>query len=251
MAEIARVEVYIDGQEQPFQVLKQAPFQVRLNPADFAAGDHFMQVYVHYTNGDTHHYIYRFTVTKEHRTYAGYLNRAPVGAPIDVVLLDPSEAEIAVARPSTFTHGVLPALLFVLIAGIATWFSFLGENPVKDYVEHTEPIAAASVGGAQDAAPAAAGEADGAAIYAQHCATCHGPEGQGQGEVFPALAGNPNLADTQMVVDVVLHGRPGTAMPPWGQQLSDEEIAAVVNYILSAWGNDFGQISVDDIAAQR
>ncbi len=252
MAEIARVEVFVDGQDKPFQVLEKAPFQVRLNPADFAEGDHFLQVQVHYTNGDYHHYIYRFTVTQENRTYAGYLNRAPVGAPIEVELLDPSEAVIETPRPTFMAHGVLPALLFVLIAGLATWFSILGDRPVKDFVEDTQPLAAASVGSAaQDAAAAPAGAVDGAAIYAQNCATCHGPEGQGQGDIFPALAGNPNLADTEMVMDVVLHGREGTAMVPWGNQLSDEEIAAVVNYILSAWGNDFGSVTAEDIAARR
>ncbi len=250
MAEIARVEVYMDGHSQPFQVLEKAPFQLRIDPADFAEGDHFMEVLVYYTNGDSHRYFYRFTVTRTNQTYAGYLDRAPVGAPIEVLLLDPSEEVVATARPTRFTHGVLPVLLFLLIAGVATWFSYIGDQPVKDFVENIEPVAAAAAAG-QDAPQAAAGSPDGAAIYAQHCVACHGPEGQGQGDIFPALAGNQNLADLEMVVDVVLHGREGTAMVPWGEQLTDEEIAAVVNYILNAWGNSFGTITAEDVAARR
>ncbi|NPA07335.1 MAG: cytochrome c [Chloroflexi bacterium] len=252
MAEIARVEVYVDGQSTPYKVLEKGPFQVQIDPADFAEGDHFLQVYVYYTNGDFHQYLYRFSVARKNQTFAGYLNRAPVGAPIEVILIDPSEETVAAARPNPFVHGILPVLLFLLIAGVAAWFAYMGDKSVKDYVENIEPIAAAAAASeSQGEAKAGGGAVDGATIYAQNCASCHGPDGQGQGDVFPALAGNQNLADLEMVMDVVLHGRPGTAMVPWGQQLSDEEIAAVINYILNSWGNNFGTVTPEDIAARR
>lgn len=94
----------------------------------------------------------------------------------------------------------------------------------------------------------AAATADGRAIYTQNCATCHGPEGKGQPGLYPPLASNRDLArDNGMFpVTVVLHGIAGaidvggtrydSAMPAFGH-LSDAEIAAVVNYIRSAWGN--------------
>jgi len=252
MAEIARVEVFVDGQPKPFRVLEQAPFQVKIDPADFSEGDHWLEVRVYYKNGDFHRYFYRFTVTRKNQTYAGYLNRAPVGAPIEVLLLDPSE-EVVTSKPNPFVHGILPVLLFLLIAGVAAWFAYKGDKPVKDFVENIEPVAAAAAAGetTQGEAKTGTSTVDGKALYAQHCAACHGPEGKGQGDVFPALAGNANLADIDMVIDVVLHGRQGTAMVPWGEQLSDEEIAAVINYILNAWGNNFGTVTPEDIAARR
>ena len=44
------------------------------------------------------------------------------------------------------------------------------------------------------------------------------------------------LGKSQAQLDVVLHGRPGTAMAPF-RQLSDVELAAVVTYTRNAWGN--------------
>ncbi len=253
MAEIARIEVFLDGQTEPLQVLTQAPYTLELDPRQFSPGDHHLTVHVVYTNGDFHRFFYAFTVQERNETFVGYLNRAPVSAPVQVHLIDPAEQTIAAVKPNAFVHGVLPALFFLLIAGVATWFAYIGDKPVQDHVTDIEPVAAAAVSGAPSSeevgSPGAA--PDGQALYKQHCATCHGPEGQGQGDVFPALAGNTNLADLEMVMDVVLHGRQGTAMVPWGQQMSDDEIAAVINYILSAWGNDFGTVTPDDIAQRR
>ena len=94
-------------------------------------------------------------------------------------------------------------------------------------------------------APAAAGAApaaDGSAVYARNCATCHGADGHGQPGFIPPLAGNPDLAldGGAFPVAVVLHGMDGpiavsgatyhSAMPPF-DHLSDAEIAAVVNFV--------------------
>ncbi len=59
------------------------------------------------------------------------------------------------------------------------------------------------------------------------------------------------MTRTDMVLDTVLHGRQGTAMPPWGEQMNDDQIAAVINYVLSAWGNDFGAVTPEDVATKR
>ncbi len=251
MAEIARIEVFVDGKPEPFQVLTQAPFTLHLSPDQFAPGEHHLTVEVFYNNGDYHTYVYAFTVQEQNEVFVGYLNRTPIGAPLQVHLIDPAEATIAATKPSLFIHGLLPVLLFVLIAGVATWFSYVGDRAVSDKVTTVEALAPAEGSQSSSAASAGNGAHDGQALYAQYCTACHGPQGQGQADVFPALAGNEALADTEMVLDVVLHGRSGTAMPAWGEQLSDEEIAAVINYIFHAWGNDFGQVTPEDVAAHR
>jgi mono/diheme cytochrome c family protein len=97
-------------------------------------------------------------------------------------------------------------------------------------------------------APPAAAMARGAKVYEQHCAACHGDQGQGESGAFPALAGNRavNLADPTNLVRVVLQGGylPATAgnprphgMPPFQQVLSDEDIAAVTTFVRNQWGN--------------
>ncbi|CAF0701732.1 Cytochrome c class I [Candidatus Methylacidithermus pantelleriae] len=246
MAKITRVEVYVDGASEPFQVLTEEPFKVRLDPADFAEGDHFLRIAVHYDNGEYYDHLYTFTVAHRNEAYAGHLNRVPMGAPIDVDLIDPMEREATSSSPNRVLYALLPVVLFLFIGGVAAWFNFFGSRAASDVMTQIEPIPTPSQGRTP-----AAGPVDGAALYAQHCSVCHGPSGKGQPGVFPALAGNPNLADTDLVLNTILHGRPGTAMPPWGPRLSDEEIAAIVNYIRSSWGNDFGTVTREDVAAKR
>ena len=79
-------------------------------------------------------------------------------------------------------------------------------------------------------------------VYGKACLACHQANGQGIPGVFPALAGSPMaLNDMDGHIDIVLNGKPGTAMTAFGPQLSDVEIAAVVTYERNAWGNDTGE----------
>ncbi len=245
MAQIERVEVYVDGSPEPFQVITQAPFKVKLNPADFEAGDHNMRVVIYYDNGEYYDQPYLFTIQHNNEIAVGHINQSPIHSPVAVDLIDPMEQE-GLPPPKVLTHAVIPTLLFLLILVVAGWFSFYGDTSASAEVTNIEPIAKPS----RPEAPAG-GAVDGAAIFAENCASCHGPNGEGQGDVFPALAGNANLADTDMVIDTVLRGRQGTAMVPWGEQMNDDQIAAVINYVLSAWGNDFGSVTPEEVAAKR
>lgn len=89
---------------------------------------------------------------------------------------------------------------------------------------------------------------DGKAVYTRQCTSCHQPGGTGLPKTFPPLAGNSDLfLDRLFPVYVVLNGLEGPAkikgehyqgvMPPF-DHLTNAEIAAVVGYIRSAWGND-------------
>jgi mono/diheme cytochrome c family protein len=88
----------------------------------------------------------------------------------------------------------------------------------------------------------------GKTVYDAQCASCHGAQGEGKLPEYPPLAGNQSIQMASAVnpIRMVLNGGfpPGTAgnpmpygMPPFAQLLSDEEVAAVVTYIRSAWGN--------------
>ena len=74
-------------------------------------------------------------------------------------------------------------------------------------------------------------------IYQQNCAGCHGDEGGGG--VGPALAGNRALEDAAQTTNRIVNG--GGGMPAYGGRLSEEQISAVVTYIRTSWGNDYGQ----------
>ncbi len=106
----------------------------------------------------------------------------------------------------------------------------------------------------------------GARLYAQHCATCHGENGQGlkaEGNVaLPALASNRavTMASSANLIRIILAGgyAPTTAgnprpygMPPFVHLLSDEDIASVASYIRSSWGNQAKAVSGAEVVAQR
>lgn len=79
-------------------------------------------------------------------------------------------------------------------------------------------------------------------VYTTTCAACHQADGKGINGVFPALAGNLHLHHIEAHIDVVMNGRPGTAMQAFAPQLSDADIAAVITYERNAWGNDTGDL---------
>jgi mono/diheme cytochrome c family protein len=78
---------------------------------------------------------------------------------------------------------------------------------------------------------------DGEVIYRTVCQGCHMANAQGAGGAgaYPALANNPKLAEAEYPVLVVVNGAKG--MPPFGKLLGDEQVAAVVNYVRSHFGN--------------
>lgn len=99
-------------------------------------------------------------------------------------------------------------------------------------------------------------------MYKQHCADCHGENGQGREGVYPALADNRALMmdKPNNAVLSVLHGgfAPSTqgnpkpfGMPPFMLELSNAQIAQVLSYSRSAWGNQAAPISELQVQAVR
>lgn len=99
---------------------------------------------------------------------------------------------------------------------------------------------------------AAFAEASGETVYAAICQGCHMPHGEGAlgaGE-YPALAGNPKLAAAPYVAMMVLDGRGG--MPGFSHMLTDQQVAEVVQYVRTHFGNDYpDRISSQDVQALR
>lgn len=75
--------------------------------------------------------------------------------------------------------------------------------------------------------------------YNTYCAVCHKADGKGQPPAFPALQGGKiSTGPVQGHIDIVLHGVTGTSMQAFKDQLTPEQIAAVVTYERNQWGND-------------
>ncbi|YCO00609.1 cytochrome c oxidase subunit II [Vibrio sp. VNB-15] len=93
--------------------------------------------------------------------------------------------------------------------------------------------------------------AQGESIYTARCAVCHQANGEGIPGAFPAIKGSA-IAKGPVVahIDVLVNGRAGTAMQAFANQLSDQEIAAVITYQRNAWGNDTGDtVQASDVNA--
>jgi mono/diheme cytochrome c family protein len=78
---------------------------------------------------------------------------------------------------------------------------------------------------------------DGEQIYRSVCQGCHMPDGQGAvgAGAYPALAANRRLESSGYAALLVINGQ--RAMPPFGRMLDDEQVAAVVNYVRTHFGN--------------
>lgn len=121
-------------------------------------------------------------------------------------------------------------------------------------------------GPAANATPLAPGEL-GRRVYVRNCVLCHQATGLGVGTQYPPLAGSEWVLTEpggwqreHHLIAILLHGMEGPmrvrgrtyngAMPPW-KFLKDEEIAAVLTYIRSEWGNAAPPIEAADVAAVR
>ena len=118
---------------------------------------------------------------------------------------------------------------------------------------------AGSSTGAGSTQVASAGTGKGAQIFTQNCASCHQANGQGVAGAFPPLAGSDWVnGDKKRLGHVLLYGLNGSVqvagksyngnMPAWKGTLSNDDIAAVLTYIRSSWGNKSGPYAAADLA---
>jgi mono/diheme cytochrome c family protein len=98
----------------------------------------------------------------------------------------------------------------------------------------------------------------GGKLYEQHCAGCHGAQGQGVAGIYPALAGNRvlTMGSSDNLLRVMLRGgyAPATSgnprpfgMPPFAGVLNDRELAAIASHLRSSWGHAAGDVTPLDV----
>jgi mono/diheme cytochrome c family protein len=197
---------------------------------------------------------------------AGGLTRADQEEGTDVV-----ELHAAVLRelPEP-AEGAEPLNLWIvaLIAGLLLWGGlYMGLYSARfDAMEFSEiPHGKPEAVAAGSADPLAAKKQKGAIVF-NNCAACHNDDGAGKPGIAPALAASDwvNAAGAGRLIRIVLHGAggpmtvsgqlfnaPGAAMNPWKDTLSDDDIANVLTYVRSAWGNKGGEVLAADVAAIR
>lgn len=154
----------------------------------------------------------------------------------------------------------VPRLLLGLIAALFAWGIY--------YIVASAPDSPAALGDRRDPGLLAGASVqqdqtiDGRRIFTMACQACHQAEGQGLPSVFPPLAGSEWVQGApEVLTRIVLHGVTGALtvsgtlyqgeMPAFGHQFNDAELAALLSFIRSAWGNDQPAIEAPLVAAVR
>ncbi|WP_426407700.1 c-type cytochrome [Bradyrhizobium ganzhouense] len=129
---------------------------------------------------------------------------------------------------------------------------------MAEYLKSLAPARRETIVTPPDAAEMKAGQA----VYAKFCIACHEADGSGAPRIYPPLPGNALLQsiNPSSTLRIILDGAhtmttpraPNTGeMPPYAKQLSDDEIAAVTNYIRNSWGNAGPLVTSRQVAKAR
>lgn len=176
------------------------------------------------------------------------MKKRPQHQPLAREHADPLERNRPVPRV------VLLAAMVLLVWAVA----YIATTQSDDAPELGDQRSVASLTGTASAA----GGADGAQLFAANCVACHQATGLGLAGVFPPLAGSEwVLAKAPVLVNIVLHGITGQLtvqgqlyngqMPSFKDKLNDAEIAAVLSFVRSSFGNTAGKVAPEQVREQR
>jgi mono/diheme cytochrome c family protein len=273
---VARIDLYLDDAPEPFRSVV-PPGSLALDTAELDDGAHVLRLVAYDAVGNVGRRSIPFVVQNGPGiTVTGLRAGERVGGHVALELnafggnepFDPIRAE---------SSGPIPVWTWVMIVVIGAWAAWyglaaLGVPPTyagtPTYEEN--PIAAAAAPMSQ-AAPTkfsgggAAGGFDyaaaGAQLYGANCASCHGASGAGVPGTFPSLAGDPVVTakDPSEHIRVVLrglHGKPirgasYAAQMPAFPQLSDADLAALVDHERTSWGNNAPIVTPDAVKRAR
>ena len=151
------------------------------------------------------------------------------------VSLLPKPANLTAAR---FSDERLSGVLWNGVAGssMPPWRQLPAED-LRALIAYTQSL---HVPGAEPSTQGAAALGVGKALFAATCASCHGETGAGNGPAAGALAPAPTNFHLKKPTearawDVLANGVPGTAMPPWQNQLNEDERRALVAFVRSLY----------------
>jgi mono/diheme cytochrome c family protein len=174
-------------------------------------------------------------------------------------------ATLRTARNST--QAVIGAPMSDVVVHSTQYLNDGDLNAIAAYLKTLTPAPGAGSRFAANPATAAAlakgQEANrGAEIYDDNCAACHRSDGEGSPKVLPKIAGNPSVLadDPDSLIRLVLAGGalPGTAaapsalgMPGFGWRLSNDEVAQLLTFVRSGWGNQASSVSAAQVGRVR
>jgi mono/diheme cytochrome c family protein len=280
------ISVFIDDATEPISVHR-PPATFNLDTKKMADGEHVLRVEAIDALGNVGVRRIPFAVANGPGiTVTGLRSGSSVRGTVELSVnafssddpFDPMRAESAGPIP------VWTWVFFVVVVGWAGWYGMEYFKTPPEFAQ-TPTYAANPAQGAANApatitspqTPAAVGKNAaagsknvagfdyatlGAQVYGQNCQACHGADGAGVPGTFPALANDPvvNGKDVDTHIKIVLHGLSrkiiaGThysaQMPAFGAQLTDAQVAAVIDHERTSWGNNAPTITPGDVGPNR
>lgn len=280
------VRIFLDDAGEPIASYR-PPARFHLDTRTMRDGDHTLRIEAVDALGNTGVRHIPFVVSNGPGiTVTGLRagSRVRGGVDIDVNAFSAEEPFDPVRAESA---GPIPVWTWVFIVVFAVWAMWYGLEyfatppafaQTPTYAPNPTLVAAEAPAvqtGAQTPAPVASNAATGsknvagfdysalgAQVYSQSCASCHGETGTGTPGAFPALAGDPVVTgkDADAHIKIVLHGLSGKAiggvkfaaqMPAFAAQLSDAQIAAVIDHERTSWGNQAATITPGQVSRDR
>ena len=280
------VRIFLDDAVEPLASYR-PPARFHLDTRGIPDGEHRLRIEAVDALGNTGVRVIPFEVSNGPGiTVTGLRAGSRVRGAVDIDVnafgadepFDPVRAE---------SSGPIPVWTWVLIVVIAVWAAWYGlqffatppafaqtptyaRNPTMESAQ-----APATQTGAETPAPVAKNAAVGSRnvagfdyavpgqqVYSQSCASCHGEGGTGTPGVFPPLVNDPVVTgkDADAHIKIVLHGLSGKSingtkyagqMPAFGSQLSDDQIAAVIDHERTSWGNAATTITPGQVSRDR
>jgi mono/diheme cytochrome c family protein len=140
--------------------------------------------------------------------------------------------------------------------------SHLNADDAKAIAAYLKDLPNGASTAAKETAGTATGNSHGRDLYADNCTACHMEKGTGQAGIFPPLKGSAvaQSPDPATAIHLVLSGSHAAStpsnpnrfgMPPFAGKFSDDDVAALLTYVRSAWGNRAGAVSDSQVDSVR
>lgn len=262
------IHVYLDDDEEPI-VSYRPPVRFELDTTHLEDGPHKLKIVASDSSGHEGLKIIPFEVRNGPGIDVDGLQENDVlEGKVPILLNAYGGAKEPYWEPSRAeTPAPVPTWAWVLLLMVTAWSAFYiaqqwyAPDEFADSPTYSMFYGNQGTGTAASESPSKKANI-GATLYRTSCSSCHQANGEGVQGAFPPLAGDPVVTDEDPTrhIEIILFGMEGepiegieysAAMPPFSKQLSDEEVAAIVNHERTSWGNDAPTVTAEQVQKVR
>lgn len=260
-----KIEVFLDEGKEPIAVYS-PPARFELDTTKMDDGEHKLIVIAHSEDGKKSIRNLKFIVRNGPGiTVQGLKENEIVEGKISLLVNAYGASSKEKWEPaSAETPSPIPSWIWIVFILIVAWgmFYFINQwNPPAEFA-NTPTYQKIEVPLQQKDSQPNIASINGADLYRKSCSSCHQENGQGLTNVFPPLISDDVVRsnDATQHIKIILFGLKGkvingvkyaTPMPAWADQLSDEEVAAVVNHERTSWGNRANLVTSEEVRKVR